>query len=87
MRKSTAAKDGRGGHEQLRAELEQVKRALGVALAELCRINSGVPTDSNQSLWQAFEAMGGDGDALDRSIVFVKRLKKSSSAGHEEVIS
>jgi hypothetical protein len=64
--------------EHLRAELARMKRAIGIALAELCRINSGSPSDANAEIWEAFEWMGGDGDALSRQIDFISQLKKAS---------
>ena len=61
------------------AELARLRRALGVALAELCRINSGCPSDVNAEIWEAFEVVGGDGDALYRSIEFVREMRKTAS--------
>lgn len=63
----------------LLAELGRIKRALGMALAELCRINAGCPSDANGEIWEAFEAVGGDGDALHHSIEFVREIKKTAS--------
>ena len=66
--------------EALLAELGRVKRALGMALAELCRINSGCPSDANAEIWEAFEWMGGDGDALSRQIDFIAQMKASAGS-------
>ena len=63
----------------LLAELGRVKRALGMALAELCRINAGCPSDANMEIWEAFDNMGGDGDALFRSIEFIREMKQTAS--------
>ena len=66
--------------EYLRETLAQMKRAIGIALAELCRINSGCPSDANGEIWEAFEWMGGDGDALGRQIDFISQMKKTSGS-------
>ena len=66
--------------EYLRETLAQMKRAIGIALAELCRINSGCPSDANGEIWEAFEWMGGDGDALSREINFISGLRKASGS-------
>ena len=64
----------------LLAEMARVKRALGMALAELCRINSGCPSDANAEIWEAFEWMGGDGDALSRQIDFMLQMKQTAGS-------
>jgi hypothetical protein len=63
--------------DALLAEVARVKRALGMALAELCRINAGCPSDVNAEIWEAFEWTGGDGDGLSRQIDYISQMKKT----------
>jgi hypothetical protein len=81
MRESVGPHGRRNDLDYLLVEVGRMKRAIGVALAELCRINSGSPSDLNMEIWDEFDNMGGDADALHRTIEFIRGLRNGRKAG------
>lgn len=80
MRESVGPDGRRNDLDYLLVEVCRMKRAIGVALAELCRINSGSPSDLNMEIWDEFYNMGGDADALRRTVEFVSGLRNRRKA-------
>jgi hypothetical protein len=62
----------------LRKEVQVIKRCLAYALAELCRISSNCPSDVNGEIWEAFDEMGGNAEALRAQIKMFSSFRSLS---------